>query len=64
MHVMSAPRAGIQQVLSRCWTLGTAGAIPLKALHAGLITQADALRSKGLALSVRLRSSICPPDSL
>lgn len=64
VHVTSAPWAGIQQVLSRCWTLVTAGAIPLEALHAGLITQADALRSKGLALSVRLRSSVCPPDSL
>lgn len=62
VHMMSVPWAGIREVLSRCWTLGIAGA--LDALHAGPIIQADTVRSKGLALSVSLRSSVCPPGSL
>ena len=46
--VMPAPWAGIQEVISRCGTLGIAGVIPLRALCAGLITQADTAGEKAL----------------
>lgn len=64
VYMMSVPWAGIRRCSVDGGRQGIAGAIPLDALHAGPIIQADTVRSKGLALSVSLRSSVCPPGSL